>query len=358
MTVKGEVVRPEAFETNTGKLFDYPQYLRAHGVSVLMRYGTVQKVEAGGWSVRGVLFAIKHRFEASLRHLLPEPGVSLMEGMLLGERRGVPDDLNRALMVVGLIHIVVLSGYNISVVAEQALRVFALFLSRRVALLAGAVAIILFALTVGAGATVVRATLMGLIALLARVLRRPTAALRALGVTALAMALWNPLVIFDPSYVLSVLATFGLITLSPMVETWLTWVPEWGGVRSVAASTIAVQMYVLPALLAMTGLLSLFALVANVLVLPLVPSIMLAGFVAGVLGLVHTAIALPFAVLAQALVIWVVWIAEGVASLPFASTVVSSFSWWWAALLYVPLTAFATWHYLQSASRSHPNSNF
>lgn len=351
--VQGDLVVPQAFETDTGRLFDYPSYLRARGISAVMRYATLEEHVASEWSVRGTLFDIKHSFEHSLRQLLPEPNASLMEGILLGERRGIPDDLNRALIVVGLIHIVVLSGYNISIVAEQALRFFNLFLSRKAALVVGAGAIVFFALMVGAGATVVRATMMGLIAILARVLNRPAAALRALSVAAVVMVIWNPIVLYDPSFILSMLATFGLITLSPAVEQHLTFVTERFGLRSIVASTIAVQIYLLPALLYMTGTLSVFALFANALVLPLVPILMLMGFLAGVLGLIHGALALPFAVTAHALLVWITSIAGGIAALPLSSATVIAFPAWVAVLVYGPLTLGAVRLY----SGSQPPSN-
>jgi len=347
--LSGDLVLPEVFETDTGRLFDYPNYLRVRGVSALMRYAKIEESTPASWSVKGMLFSIKHEFEHSLHLLLPEPDASLMEGILLGERRGIPEDLNQALIVVGLIHIVVLSGYNISIVAEQVLRFFGLFLSRKAALTVGAVAIVLFALMVGAGATVVRASIMGLIAILARVLMRPAAALRALFLAATAMVLWNPAVLFhDPSFILSVLATFGLITLSPLIEQKITKVPERFGLRSIIASTIAVQIYLLPALLYMTGVLSPFALVGNALVLPFVPLLMLAGFVAGALGLIHSVLGLPFAVITHALVGWVIGVAHTVAALPLSSATIAAFPLWVAVGVYIPLTLFAIYSYRSS----------
>jgi len=214
--VKGKIALPESFETDTGRIFDYPGYLRARGMSVLMRYGSVEDVQSGDWSVRKFLFGIKHAFEQSIERALPEPDASLMEGMLLGERRGIPEDLNDALIIAGLIHIVVLSGYNISIVAEQILRLFGLVARKKIALVLGAAAILLFVVMVGGGATAVRAGVMGAIAILARYVNRPAAALRALALAAAGMIMWNPAaLLYDPSFILSVLATFGLITLSP-----------------------------------------------------------------------------------------------------------------------------------------------
>lgn len=346
VTLKGKISLPESFETDTGHIFDYPSYLRVRGISTLMRYGSVVDVEPGNFSLRKILFSIKHLFEHSIERSLPEPDASLMEGMLLGERRGIPKDLNDALIVAGLIHIVVLSGYNISIVAEQILRLFGLVARKRVALILGAAAILLFVVMVGGGATAVRAGVMGVIAILARYLNRPAAALRALAVAATGMILWNPAtLLYDPSFILSVLATFGLITLSPWAEKFVTFIPERGGLRSIAASTIGVQLFVLPALLYYTGIFSVWALPANLLALPLVPLAMLGGFLAGAVGLISGFLALPFALLAHLLVEWLALVANTAATLPLSSFVIPAFPAWMLALVYMPLTAFAIYRY-------------
>ncbi len=348
--VKGKLELPEAFETDTGRIFDYPAYLRAKGVVALTRYATIEGREEGGLSLQKSLFALKHSFEHSLERLLPEPDVSLMEGILLGERRGIPKDLNQAFIVSGLIHVVVLSGYNIAIVSEYVLRFLSLFLPKSFALGGGAIGILLFALMAGAGAATVRAAAMGMIAILARYLNRPAAALRALLIAAAAMVLWNPLIILhDPSFILSVLATFGLITLSPYVEKYLGFMPEKWGLRSIAASTIAVQIFVLPALLYMTGILSAVSLPANILALPTISFAMLAGFLAGLVGLIHPLVATPFAIIADILLRYVMLVAQTAASLPFSSAVIPPFPVWVVAIAYVPLTLFAIAKYRSDA---------
>lgn len=204
----------------------------------------------------------------------------------------------------------------------------------------------------GSGAATVRALLMALITLLARYYNRSALALRALAVAVVAMVLWNPYALLhDPSFILSVLATFGLITLSPWVEQWLPkFLPQFPSVRSIAASTIAVQLFLLPALLYFSGVLSFFALPANVLVLPLVPATMLLGFVAGLLGLVTPLLGFMPAILAEGLLGWVLWVAATTAHLPFSIAIVPEFSGWILCGVYVPLTWFAIKRYQQSAS--------
>jgi len=352
--VRGLVEEPQAFQTDTGRTFDYPLYLEARGISVLVSRAEVRAAEEGGWSMLRTLFTLKHTFERALGRVMQEPQASLMGGLLLGEKSGLPERLTDAFIIAGLIHIVVLSGYNIGIVAEWTLRFFTLFFSRRVALLSVAGIVVLFALMAGGGMATVRACLMGLISILARYLKRPALALRSLGVAGVLMVLYNPLALFDVGFILSMLATFGLITLSPWVEKYLTWLPE-GGVRSTAATTIAVQLFVLPALLYFTGVLSFVSIPINVLVLPLIPLSMLLGFVAGMLALLHPYAALVPGLLADALLGVVIWLAEVSASLPLAFSIVAAFPAWVVFAVYVPLTAWAILKYQKIALQQQPN---
>lgn len=349
--IKGKVSLPQVFETDTGHLFDYPNYLRVQGISVQMSYAEVEVVEQAHWSLLSMLFSIKHSFESSLGRLLPEPEGALMAGMLLGEKQSIPKEVTDAFVASGLVHIVVLSGYNIAIVADAVFRVLAP-LPRGVQFGVGGVLMLFFALMAGTGAATVRALIMALIALLARYYNRSALALRALAVAVVIMVFWNPLVLlYDPSFILSVLATFGLITLSPWVEGWLpkklAHIPL---VRSITASTIAVQLFLLPALLYFSGVLSFFALPANMLVLPIIPTTMLLGFIAGSLGLLSPLFGFVPALCTEMLLSWVLWIAATTASLPFSVTIIPEFSGWILCAAYVPLTWFAIKKYQQTAS--------
>lgn len=352
----GKIELPEVFETDTGHMFDYPNYLAAQGVSAQMPFAHVEVVQSARLSLLGALFSIKHAFKESLARVLPEPEGAVMIGMLLGDKQGLPKEVTDAFVASGLIHIVVLSGYNIAIVADAVFRVLAL-IPRGAQFGMGGVLIILFALMAGSGAATVRALLMALITLLARYFGRSALALRALAVAAGAMVLWNPYVLlYDPSFILSVLATFGLVTLSPWVEGWLPrffiHVPF---VRAIAASTIAVQVFLLPALLYFSGVLSFFALPANVLVLPLVPATMLLGFVAGLLGLLSPALGFIPALFAEGLLAWELSVAASAAGLPFSVAIVPEFSGWVLCAVYIPLTWFAVLKYQQTASPERSN---
>src|SRR5690606_5955202 len=142
----------------------------------------------------------------------------------------------------------------------------------KIPLLFGAVGIILFAIMVGGGATVVRASIMALLSLIARATGRLYEVTIALIVAGFIMVLWSPRVlVFDPSFQLSFLATLGLIHATPLFERWLRMIPEYFSLRTIISATLGTQLFVLPLLLFMTGVFPMYSPLANALVLPAVP---------------------------------------------------------------------------------------
>jgi competence protein ComEC len=148
------------------------------------------------------------------------------------------------------------------------------------------------------------------------------------------MLLWNPLLLaFDVGFQFSIAATLGLILATPIVDKWITFVRN-GFLREIIATTIAAQLFVLPLLLYHTGNLSLFALPANVLVLPVVPFAMLFAFIAGLAGILTPLIAPALGIPAYILLAYVVAVGEWGAALPFAHVIIPAFPFAVVVLLY------------------------
>jgi len=337
--VHGTLVRPEPFQTDTGRTFRYDQFLAKDGVFALVESASIETIAQGQGietRVMGVLLTAKRAFQEGLARALPEPGASLASGLITGGKQGLGTKLLDAFIVAGLVHIVVLSGYNVMIVAEAVLRAFA-FLPRRASAVLAGMTIALFVLAAGAGAASIRAGLMAGLGLLARATRRTYAVVRALLVVAVIMLLANPLLLaFDPGFQLSFVATLGLILLAPIIELRLGSIKSifW---RDLLAATLAAQIAVLPLLLYQTGLFSLVSLPANLLVLPFVPLAMLLSALAGVVGMVLSILA-PFAGLpAHMILSFIIYIAELTSALPLAAVSVPQFPFWVTVLAYVGL---------------------
>jgi ComEC/Rec2-related protein len=358
--LEGRLEEPQPFLTDTGHLFDYKGYLEVQGISAMMPQASIAGVTHNGFApqyfLQTFLYSTKHKFEESVEQLFPEPDGSLLEGILLGERRGIPQNLTQAFVASSLVHVVVLSGHNITIVSEGVFRTLA-FLPRAAGYSLSGALMIVFALMTGAGATTVRALIMALVALLARYVHRSALALRSLSAAAAAMVVWNPpSLLHDSSFILSVLATFGLITLAPWVEQKIWRVPNYKhfDVRSIVATTIAVEIFVTPALLYFNGTLSFFALPANILALPAVPFAMLCGFIAGLVGFVSPTLALLPTVLCDLFLKWILLVATTTQSLPYSTATVAEFPVWILLAVYLPLTGFSILRY-RSAALSQTN---
>lgn len=330
VAITGTLVKPQNFvDETTGKTFDYVHYLGKDGIYYSMSYPNIAKIDTGkGNALIADLFGIKHAFLNAVSHLLPEPHASLLAGILLGVKQSLGANLLADFRTAGIIHIIVLSGYNVTIVAESLMRFFS-FLPRTLSLIIGSGSIVLFTIMVGAGATVVRAAAMALLVVIGRFLGRDAPIMRMLLVAGAAMVVWNPKILaFDPSFQLSFIATVGLIYLAPLLEARLSFVPTKWSLRSIVAATTATQIFVLPLLAYQVGQISLVGLVVNLLVLPAIPLTMLFGFLAGISGLVSYAVAFPLAFVSYVLLDYEIITTEFFAHMPIASIQVHAFPAW------------------------------
>lgn len=334
--VTGTIERPTSFETELGRTFDYRGYLEARGVTHRVSFAEVAVLsQEHGNPVIATLLTVKGWFLESIEANLPEPQAGLAQGLLLGVKRALGDELEEAFRSTGIIHIVVLSGYNIMLVVAFVLYVLALVLPWRGRMIVGIAAIIGFALMVGLSATVVRASIMAALALVARAFGRTYDVVRALVVAGLVMLLINPyLLVYDTGFQLSFMATLGLILAAPLFEVPLGRVPQIFKAREFLIATLATQLFVWPILLYQIGEFSVVAVPVNVLVLPMVPVAMLATFVLVLVSSVSAVLATPLVWLAYASLTYIVAVPSWFASLPFASFVVPPFPFWVVIIAY------------------------
>ena len=357
VVVAGRLQRPDSFTTDLGRTFDYPGYLEARGVTHTMFYPELTVIGSGGGNVLlAALFSFKHTFMDSIERLIPEPQVALGEGLLLGVKSALGEELETAFRRTGIIHSVVLSGYNVMLVVVFVMTILSYFLGLRARLLFGVAAIVAFALLVGLSATVVRASIMAVLILVARTTGNSYGVMRALFLAGLIMLMVNPyLLVFDPGFHLSFVATMGLILLAPHLETLFARVPSVIGVREFLVATVATQIFVLPLLLYQIGEFSVVSVLVNVLVLPMVPVAMLLTFMTGMVGLLSTTIALPLAYLTHLSLSYILHVATWFAALPFAAFVVPPFPFPLMVIAYVAL-GYVVWRLVEPSVPTESSS--
>lgn len=344
--LEGRLGLPENFEAyEGGPTFNYVAYLEKDRVRYRVSRAKVSLVGEGeGSMVASALISLKSAFVGRIESLVPEPHSSIVVGVLLGEKGSLPRDLSDDFKRTGLTHILVLSGSNVTVVADTLMKAFSV-LPRVAGLCFGAMSIVLFAIMTGASATTVRASAMALVVVLAKGAGRRYDVARALALAAVVMVAHNPRILaFDVGFQLSFLATLALVYVSPVVSSYLGFIPERFQLREIVTSSLSTQLFTLPFILHSMGEVSVVSLAPNLLVLPLVPWVMFFGFAAGAAGFVADMVALPAAWSATALVSWTIAVVERFSALSFATVRIAIGPWTLAASYIVCVFLLARLH--------------
>lgn len=333
--VTGRLVTPPEFED-----FSYREYLARKGIHSLFYSARIDVLDGDpqGNPLLAALYALRQRGEIFLNRAMPEPYAALANGMILGIEAGIPDDLYDQFNATGTSHVIVISGSNVALIAGVIMALMVRVVGGKRAVWFTVAGIACYALLVGGDAAVMRAAVMGSLAVIATGLHRRSTGLVSLGAACALMTLLNPLALWDVGLQLSSAATAGLMLVAPgMIAGFRHFLaglhlerisrgPVGSFFEESVMVTLAANLTTLPLVVYYFGRLSLVSLLTNVLILPAQPPIMLAGsggVVAGMAGLEaigQAILALPWLCL-----VWTVNIVQWTASLPGASLEIAGF---------------------------------
>ncbi|WP_129629482.1 ComEC/Rec2 family competence protein [Candidatus Oscillochloris fontis] len=296
--------------------FDYRAYLAHRGIHVLMRTpGEIRRLSPSPPGPLHWIYAAREHCRATLVRLVPEPQASLAIGILLGIQSSIPDTVADAFAVTGTSHILVVSGWNFTIVAallaglSQHMRI-----GRWPAFWLTLTIMWVYAIFTGGSAAVLRAATMASLMVLARASERQSEPWHLLFAACWLISAADPHSLWDMGFQLSALATASLFAFGRPVETWLKARPPfaWGWMApftEALTATLAAQVLTLPLILYAFGNLSIIAPLANILIVPVIPYTMLLGSLALVGGLIW----LPLGQLLGCL-LWLplTWITSGV----------------------------------------------
>ena len=231
-----------------------------------------------GNPVRARLIELKHALLGPFARSLPEREAAFLGGITLGAREALPDDLRDAMKKSGTTHLVALSGYNIQLVIVAVFGAAAFAFGRRRAYATTVPAIIGFVVMVGFEASIVRAAVMALLFLTAAEIGRLKSMPHAMLFAAAFMALANPGVLFSVGFQLSFASLLGILYIAPSLARFQSSSARLRLIGETTSLTLGAQAAVAPILLVRFGEVSLVALPANLLILPLIPATMALGF--------------------------------------------------------------------------------
>lgn len=284
LKIKCKLQAPTAFNG-----FAYDQYLAQQDIYTLCYYPEIELIEHTNLNIfYAKLWQFKKHFITIINENLTEPHSSFLVALIFGDKSGLNnkewlDKFNK----IGISHIIAISGTNISFLAIILLTICLYFgISIGKAFYPVSIMLLLFLLMIGFPASALRAGIMFFLLLLAEKLGRLNHSANAIVFSASLMLLIKPVLILDIGFQLSFLAVIGLIIFVPLFLNLSKKWPNCFGLKQLLLTTLAAQIITLPLILHYFGQLSLIAPVANILILPIIPAIMILGLILIFSGLV------------------------------------------------------------------------
>jgi competence protein ComEC len=250
-------------------------------------------------------------FTSILNQLLPEPHAGLLNGILFGTKATLSRDLYDALVATGTLHIVALSGMNITILESIIAKTLGYMLNKRVTGFLTILLIIGFIWFVGLSPSVIRAGIMGSMALISVIFGRQKWSLFFFAVTCGVMLLIHPAWIGDLSFQLSAGATLGIILFGPRIQKNV--------LIDTLYVTLAAQTLTIPIILFTFRRISLISPLTNVLIGWIIQPLTALGLIVAILGWIWLPIGQVFAWVAWVLLQYLILAIELTAKVPFSS---------------------------------------
>ncbi|XJF14631.1 ComEC/Rec2 family competence protein [Mycobacterium sp. AMU20-3851] len=330
------VGRPAAFRARIGRP------LRSDlSVAVLTAVGepTLGDIPAA----RRLTGHIRAEFAETAREVLPADRAAMLPALVLGDTSAVTARTTDDFKVAGLTHLTAVSGANVTIVCGTALMSAALVGPRLAAVLA-LVVLIGFVIVVEPSASVLRAALMGGIALLAVLTHRRRQAIPVLSASVIALMVVAPQLAVDAGFALSVVATAALIVIAPVWSGWLVqrgWPKPLGDAVGIA---LAAQLVTAPLIAGISGRFSVLAVLANLLVAVVIPPITVIGTASAALAACWPAGAGLLIRFTGPELWWLLAVSRWIAAVPGASITVPSGVAGVALVAVVTVAVVVAWH--------------
>jgi len=338
----GQLQAPVVFDD-----FNYGEFLAKDGIYSVMYHPMVELVERGrhesmGAKLMAQILGVKQKFRNVLAAHIASPESGILGAILLGDKGNLSDQTKKSLNAAGVRHITAISGMHVAILTATLMSLLlGLGLWRKQAFYITIVLMLLFIVLTGFQPSAVRAGIMGGLLLLGQHLGRINVSLRALSYAAAIMLFLNPFLLTrDVGFQLSFLAVLGIIYFSPIIASFLVRVPDTLHLREIMSMTIAAQVLTLPILIANFGFISLVSILGNVLILPLLPVIVGAGFLFFIGGSLWEPLGLVLSLPVSLLLTYIMTVVDVLAGLPFASMRIEHISMFWLLMFYIPVAVF------------------
>lgn len=222
LILRGSLYRPFGKSGSYGQ--GYKNYLHNQGIFLIMRtetdFDVIRLVKNKGCIFKRFAFRLKQGAERIIRKYTSSVTAAVLEAMLLGDKKDVPALIYSSMMRTGTVHILVVSGFNVGIVAFIILLLLKLIKIRKKWRLASAIPLLmLYSLITGASTPVVRSTIMAIVFIAAYLINREPDIYNACAFAAIIILMHNPRQVFDIGFQLSFSSVISIVFLYPKIKS-------------------------------------------------------------------------------------------------------------------------------------------
>ncbi|HOU19419.1 MAG TPA: ComEC/Rec2 family competence protein [Flexilinea sp.] len=285
LSVRGKLTKLDASAPNS-----YGSYLERSGISGILYNPEIELIaKQQGNPILNRIFRLQSYLLQKTYDIFPEPENSLMAGILLGDKSRIPAEIEEAFRNTGTAHIIAISGMNFSVLIWMLLSVLRAFHKRWWTPLILLPFIFFYTILTGANPAIVRAGIMGGIALIGMSIGREKGGVDSLLLSVAAMAMFQPKILFDVGFQLSATATLGILIFNPplnsLIEKGFTAIHLKNNVQKILLDTLneilitsfSAQIFTTWIIAASFHQFAIFSLIVNMLIAPFQNLIMVGG---------------------------------------------------------------------------------
>ncbi|MFH1656414.1 MAG: ComEC/Rec2 family competence protein [Candidatus Nealsonbacteria bacterium] len=349
LKVKGKLQTPIIFDD-----FNYKDYLSKTGIYSVIYYPEI-KTQNSQYRDRVSIFSRFYRRVLGFKEVLRKNIYQNLEysqafilgAMILGDKNRIPQEMKEKLNIAGIRHITAVSGMHIVILSSILMSLLiGLGFWRGQAFYFSVILIFLFVVMTGLQVSAIRAGIMGMLFLLAQKVGRKSISSRTIVIVGSVMLFFNPLLLLgDVGFQLSFLAVIGIINFGPILKNLFQKLyPNFLrknkiiiNINNILIMTFSAYIFTFPILIYNFGQVSLVSPLTNILILPIVPLIMIFGFIFVFLGMIWSFLGLIFSIPVWFLLFYLLKITDFF-SKNWAVKSIDNFNWFWIVVYYLILT--------------------
>lgn len=350
LQVQGILIAPKEIR-NPGDFSQRTHLLKNHTYNILLVKGVPKKVPSVSYGVDYFIANTRKKVKHLIETIAPYPIDNIISGIAFGQRENLPKEAKDAFLSTGTSHLLVASGSNIGIVIAISFIPFFVLKTRRLkifcAVFAATMAVV-YALIVGIEPSIWRATIMGIIGLIAFIYNKEKGLPELISLSALILLFYQPFFLFDAGFQFSFLTVLGILLFMPRISPWFAILPKW--LAPLITVTLAAQLAVAPLEAYYFQRLPLIAPLANLIAVPLAIIVLVLAFICFLFLFVfwYAVIGISFWLNLSCWSLWH-WISF-CATLPGAAFQIPKPSIWVIAACYLALLFWSLWPHLSSHS--------